>query len=258
MSKDELLKKLKSNDKQEIRDAILELEKYEESDVIKAIIDTIIENRAKQILNAGIDVLLNFKNKKDEIAKNAIKLIFTDSPKLRHAGIDLLISCGDYTIDILEEKILKNQDYNIRKYGLDVLKEIKTERSLELIEKLTNDENPNVKYSAIEFLMNFTKFRDKVIKILKNVLKNESFDNLYGATTIASTIIFGQFFDKTFIPILREKLKLVKDDLIKHWIYKILIYLKDIEIIEEAKENAKKVDMLNVIENDIELALNSK
>jgi len=258
MSKDELLKKLKSNDKQEIRDAILELEKYEESDVIKAIIDTIIENRAKQILNAGIDVLLNFKNKKDEIAKNAIKLIFTDSPKLRHAGIDLLISCGDYTIDILEEKILKNQDYNIRKYGLDVLKEIKTERSLELIEKLTNDENPNVKYSAIEFLMNFTKFRDKVIKILKNVLKNESFDNLYGATTIASTIIFGQFFDKTFIPILREKLKLVKDDLIKHWIYKILIYLKDIEIIEEAKENAKRVDMLNVIENDIELALNSK
>ena len=252
--KNELLEKLKSNDKNEVREAILQLEGYHDDEVVESIIDAVIRVKAKQVLSAAIDVLLNYQGDKEILAKNAIKLIFTDSPKLRHAGIDILIYCGDKALPYIEKELLNHEDFNIRKYGLDILKEIKTEKSIDLIKKLIEDENPNVKYSAIEYLMNFTKFKDKVVAILKDVIEKERFDSLYGATTIASTIIYGYFLDESLIPILKKKLKEVEDDLIKHWIYKILIYLGDDEIIEEAKENATKVDMEKVIEKDILLA----
>ncbi len=256
MNKEELLEKLKSNDKNEVRMAIKELENFEEEDVIKSIVNTILNSKSKIIVEAGVEALLTFKNK-EMVSKYAIDLIFSESPKIRHAGIEILSLCGDKAIKVIEEKLLNNKDFNVRKHALDILKDIKTEKALDLVVKLLNDENPNVKYSAFEFLMNFTKLKEKVIKIIFDFIKNEKFDNLYGATTVASTIIYGHYFDKRFIPILREKLKNIKDDLVKHWIYKILIYLGDKDIISEAKENAKKVDMLNVIENDIEMAKNN-
>ena len=252
--KDLLLSNLDSNDKNLIRESIEKLEHYPSSDVIKKIVDTILKHKVKSILSAGVEVLLNFKNK-NEVAKHSIKLLFSDSPKIRHAGIDILASAGDEAISYLEEKVLNHEDFNIRKYGLDILKEIKTEKALEALKKLINDENPNVKYSAIEYLSNFSKYREKVIDILKNVLEKEEFKSLYAVSTIASLIIYGNLFDNKFIFILKEKLKSIKDENIKYWIYKILIYLGDKSIIEEAKENARKIGMNEkVVEDDLKIA----
>ncbi len=253
MDKKELLEQLKSTDHDKIRDAILHLENCNDLDVVRAIVDTILHVKSKKVLTAGLETLLNCANK-EAVAKEAIALIFSKSPKIRHAGITIIVSCGEVAIEIVKEKLLCSDDFNIRKHALDILKDIKTEKSLELISSLLKDENPNVKYSAVEFLMEFTQFKDKVVEILLDFIKNEKFDSLYGATSIASTIIYGHFFDKRFIPLLRKKLENISDEHIKHWIYKILIYLGDEDIIPEAKENAKKIDMLNVIENDITIA----
>lgn len=253
MDKDILLEKLKSNDNNEVREAIEELQKFEDNNVIKEIVKTALTKKSKIVLEAAVNTLMIFNNKKT-VAQYVVDMLFSDSPKIRHGGIEVLASCGDYAVEIIEEKIISHPDFNIRKYGLDILKEVKSYKALKVLENLLNDENPNVKYSAFEFLMNFGKFREQVIDIIIDFVKNEPFDNLYGTTTIASTIIYGNYTDKKMIPVLKEKLKNINNDLIEHWIYKTLIYCGDKEIIPEAVENAKKVDMLNVIENDIQIA----
>ncbi len=253
MNKEELLNQLSSQDKKEVREAILSLEKFENEEVIKKIVETILKIKSKIILEAAQEVLINFKNKKS-LSEHCIDLIFSDSPKIRHVGINILVSCGNEAIDIIKKKLVFHDDFNMRKYALDILKEIKTEESLEVIKCLIKDNEPNVKYSAIEFLMEFTKFKEKVVEILLDFLEQEEFKTLYAVTAVASTIIYGHFFNKKFIPIIREKLKTVEDKNIKHWLHKILIYLGDEEIIPEAKENAKEIGMLNVIAEDIVMA----
>ncbi len=253
MTKEELLKKLDSSDKNEIREAILKLEKFSDEDVVKKIVDTILKVKSKKVLEAAVETLMTIENKK-VIAENVINLIFSDSPKIRHSGIEIIISCGNEALKPIREKLIFHNDFNIRKHALDILKEIKTEEALDLIKLLINDDNPNVKYSAVEFLMEYTNLKDKVVDILLEFIKHEKFESLYGVTAVASTIIYGHFFDKKFIPLIKEKLKDIDDDNIKHWLYKILIYLGDKDIIEEARENAKKVGMEKVIENDITMS----
>ncbi len=251
MMKEELLKKLNSENKEEVREAIEELANHEEPEVIKALVKTAIERKSKAILEAVKLTLMSFNKENKLICEEVIKFFDYPEPKLRQAAIDILSDKGNTCLEIIKEKLLKSPDYNMRKFGLDILANIKTKEALKEIINMLEDENPNVSMTALEYLRNFSDFKEEVMEGILKVLPK--IKDLYGLTTLASTVIYGEIKDKRLIEPLKEKLKEFSEPMEKHWIYKMLIFLGDRSILEKALENAKKAGMEYDIKKDIEI-----
>jgi HEAT repeat protein len=249
--KEELLRKLSSMNKSEVREAIESLADYEEPEVVEAIVDAMIHVRSKAVLEAAKSTLSSYRNIPEVVCGQVVKLFDIEEPKLRHAAIDIMSSYGDECVDVVRDRLLSSKDYNIRKFGLDVLSGVISEKSLDAIISALHDENPNVRFTALEYLRNFSEFKDRVVDAVLEILPQ--IDDLYGLTTLASTLIYGNFKDSRLIEPLREKLKELKEPLYKHWIYKILVFLEDKDIYEEALENARIICMEQDIKKDLEI-----
>ena len=164
---------------------------------------------------------------------------------------DILSSYGNTCLNVIERELLSHEDYNMRKFGLDVLSRINTKESLEKIISALSDENPNVKFTALEYMRNFPDMKEEVVNgIMEEIYQ---MGDLYGLTTLASTIIYGNFKDERLIKPLREKLEEIQDPMGKYWIYKILVFLGDKEIYPEALENARAIGMEMDIKKDMEI-----
>ena len=249
--KEELLKKLSSEDKSEVRDAIELLAQYEEPDVIRAIVETTVAKKSKAVLEAAKNTLMKFSKEPKTLCEEVIKLFEYPEPKLRQSAIDILADKGNVCIPTIREKLLEHEDYNMRKFALDILANIGTEEALKELSKLISDENPNVSMSALEYLRNFSNLKDKVVAILIEIIPQ--IRDLYGLTTLASTIIYGEFKDDRLVKPLLEKLKELSDPNQKHWIYKTLVFLGYKDIRDEALENARSIGMEADIQKDIEI-----
>ncbi len=247
--RDRLLSLLESEDKMEIRNAVEKVAEYDDQEVIRALVSTVIRVKSKAVLEAVRNALLEMKNK--SICNEIMRLFEFPEPKLRQLAIDVLVSKGNLCLETIKRNLLLSDDPNMRKFGLDVLSWIRTKESLELIGSMTSDENPNVKNSSIESLRNFSTFKDQVVEILINVI--DDVRDLYSITTIASTIIYGNVNDKRLIRPLKSLLGKLSDPMKRHWIYKSLLFLGEKEIIKDAMENAKKIEMETDIKKDIKI-----
>ncbi|WP_457599982.1 HEAT repeat domain-containing protein [Hydrogenivirga sp.] len=249
--KEELLEKLRSEDKNEVREAIEALEEYPEPEVVRAVLGAVVSKKSKAVLEAGKNFLMNFKGDPKVVCEEVIRLFEYPEPKLRQAAIEVLADRGDLCLNVVREKLVKHEDYNMRKFALDILSAIGSERALEELAPLLQDENPNVSMSALEYLRSFSPFKDRVVELLLQVIPRVK--DIYGLTTLASTIIYGEIKDDRLIEPLKKKLEELSDPLEKHWIYKTLVFLGDRSIHEQALENARSVGMEQDIEKDIEI-----
>ena len=249
--REELLEKLKSEDKREVREAIEALRDFQDEEVIKAIVEATIRSRSKAVLEAAKATLMSFEKAKDALCREVIRFFEYPEPKLRQTAIDILASHGNVCLSAIKEKLLNHEDYNMRKFGLDILANIGTEEALDLLAELLEDENPNVKMSALEYLRNFSSFKEKVVDHLLRVVP--TIEDMYGLTTLASTVIYGNIRDERLIKPLRELLGRFSEPTEKHWIYKMLLFLGDKDSVKEALENAKKAGLERDIQEDMKI-----
>jgi HEAT repeat protein len=249
--REELLEKLRSEDKEEVREAIESLAEYPQEEVIKAIVDTVLSRRSKAILEAARSTLMSMEENGEIICREVLRFFDVPEPKLRQAAIDILSHRGDACLKVVEEKLLRNPDYNMRKFALDILSSVRSEKALDLILSALKDENPNVSLTALEYLRNFSPMKDRVVEAIIDVLPRVK--DMYGLTTLASTVIYGNIRDPRLIGPLREKLRDVEDPFGRHWIYKVLIFLGDRESVEDALKNARSIGMEEDIRKDIEI-----
>lgn len=249
--KEQLLKKLRSEDKSEVREAIEALADYSDEEVVKEIVNVMTSVRSKAVLEAAKNTLSSFTDLSDVVCKEVVKLFNIEEPKLRHAAIDILSSYGNTCLNVVEEELLSHEDYNMRKFGLDVLSQVRTEEALTKIISAISDENPNVRFTALEYMGKFTEFKDKVIEGILKVLPH--INDLYGLTTLASTVIYCNFKDNRLVQPIKDKLAEIDDPMGKHWLYKTLIFLGDEELYTEALDNAKSIGMEMDIKKDMEI-----
>lgn len=249
--REDLLSKLESGDKEEVREAIESLAEFPDEEVVKAIVKAVLSKKSKAVLEAARVTLMAMECPGEVICREVVRFFEHPEPKLRQAAVDILSHRGEECIKVIREKLLSNEDYNMRKFALDILANIRSEKALDLIVSCLRDENPNVSLTALEYLRNFEQFREKVVKAILDIIP--SVEHMYGLTTLASTIIYGNIKDKRLIGPLREKLKTLKDPLEKHWIYKTLLFLGDKESVREAVENAKAVNLEEDIRKDLEI-----
>ncbi len=251
--KEELIRKLSSEDRAEVRDAIEALANYEDPEVIRAVVDAVLSRRSRAVLEAAKETLMSFTKERETVCREVLRLLETPEPKLRQSAVDILSSAGETCLPLVEEKLLNHPDYNMRKFALDILARIKTGKALELTARLLEDENPNVSMTALEYLQNFAHLRDRVVPLILRVIPR--IRDLYGLTTLASTVIYGNLKDQRLLEPLRRKLSELKDPLERYWIYKILIFLGDRSVIEEAVKNARSAGVEEDVRKDIEIFL---
>ncbi len=249
--REHLIEKLNSEDKAEVREAIEALKEFQEPEVVKAIVEAVINRRSKAVLEAAKEALISFTNVKECVCKEVLKLFNYPEPKLRQAAIEIISSHGDICLPIVKDKLINSKDYNMRKFALDILANIKTEKALRELAPLLRDENSNVRMSALEYLRNFSPYKEQIADLILDVLPE--IKDMYGLTTLASTIVYGNIKDSRLVEPLKEKLKHTEDPLSRYWIYKILIFLGDSSIISEAIENARKIGMEQDVEKDIKI-----
>ncbi len=107
---------------------------------------------------------------KDERTANLVGvLLYSEDAFIRNIAIEMLVSMGEKALPTLEEK-LADQDRNIRKSVLDILKHIKGRTSCEIALKALDDEDENVVVAALEVMevQQYKQVQDKLIEILKN------------------------------------------------------------------------------------------
>ncbi len=248
---EEVLRKLKSENKNEVRDAILSLTGEVDPNTVSAVIEAVINSKSKAVLEAGKSFLLSYKGNPEILCNEIIKLFNYPEPKLRQTAIDILSSQGETCIEVIEKNLVENKDYNMRKFALDILANIRTKKALSIVEKLIDDENQNVRMSALEYLRNFSEFKSEVINIILRIIPKLT--DTYELTTLSSTIIYGELKDKRLTQPIREKLRNTKDPMNKYWLYKILIFLGEKDIHEEAIRNGELIGMREDVEKDIRI-----
>ncbi len=249
MNREALLKALESNNKEEVREAIEALAKFDSPEVIRAMVEVAKRVRSKSILEAVRCSLLSMKS--EGLCKEVLKLFEESEPKLFQLAVDVLTKAGNRCLGDIEERLLSSPDPNMRKFALDILAGIETEEALELIGSMIEDEDPNVRNTAVEYLRNFSGFKEKVADMLIKAM--DSAKDLYSITTLASTIIYGNVQDDRLIEPLRKLANTIEDPMMKHWIYKSLLFLRDSSAVKPALENAIKIGAQPDIEKDIRI-----
>jgi len=105
--------------------------------------------------------------------------------------------------------------------------------------------------TALEYLANFSAFKEDIVPLVLKLIPR--LDDLYALTTLASTVIYGNLKDSRLVAPLRAKLKEVDDPFGRNWIYKMLIFLGDRTVVEEALQNARRIGMEEDLKKDIEI-----
>ncbi|HDD35499.1 MAG TPA: HEAT repeat domain-containing protein [Candidatus Desulfofervidus auxilii] len=242
--KEELLKQLIIGEKQERKLAAEELANYPEEQVIEALVSCLASEPLKSIKITCAESLKTINQ--PLVAKKIVNLLNHRDERVRLLAQEVLIFLKDKAIPYLSP-LLKNSDYNIRKYALDVLAAIKSPKALSLILPLTSDPEPNVRYTAVEYLALFPKKNPEVSKTLKQILSTAN--EPYGLATLVQVIKIRK--EKSLIPLLKQRLRQIDDNFIKFWLYKALLYLKEKGIFVEALNNALEIKAHEDILKDI-------
>ncbi|MBD3795770.1 MAG: HEAT repeat domain-containing protein, partial [Epsilonproteobacteria bacterium] len=188
MTKEEALDILKNGEKSEIRDAMEVLQAYPCEDVVSEIVNSVMKFKTKAIIEMTKETLMGFKSIDSVVVSECLRCFESDEPKVRAMAIEVIASFWNDSVDYLDI-LVKNSDYNMRKYGIDVLASVLTRKSLENLILLLDDKNPNVKYSAIEALAYFENYRDRILEIFEDQLEKVNTSDMYGVASIVQAIM---------------------------------------------------------------------
>lgn len=145
---------------------IYELRNFDESQVL----DLVVRLR-KEKLRYNQEIIANKISlfKSETTAELVFPLLRSEDACLRNTAIEILSSIGNASINLCEQNFCdKNKD--IRKFILDILRNIKSKQSSALVVKFLNDKDENVLQTAIEIIGLKTYFSafDKLIEILNS------------------------------------------------------------------------------------------
>lgn len=251
MEKDKALDLLYNGENaSDTRYALEELAIFPEDDVVTAIVDTVLKTKLKSVAEAAKVTLMEFSKLKRSVIEGALRMIYSENAMVRHVGIELLAHYENDSLSAIAQ-LMVDKDHNIRKYGLDIISLIKTKESLELNSTLLDDENPNVKYTAVENIQYFTDHLDKVESLLNKVLESIDPNDIYGLSAIYATLEKTKVKSENILKTAREKVKDASLPFSKHYFYRIMLLQGDMHSLNIAKENAKEINL----EKDIEKSL---
>lgn len=166
---------------------------------------------------SNIDYLINeLKNEKDkytqEIIANRIgqfkteytislvvKMLEIDDTRIRNTAIEILQDMGEVCINAIS-KMIYHKDKNIRKFILDILKEIKTKKSSLVALSALDDKDDNIVQTAVE-IINYHRYIPAIPKLL-DILK--ATNNIWIIIAIINT--FATLGEKTAAYHIEEKL----------------------------------------------------
>ena len=244
-SKEKLFKVIEEGEDFEVLEAIEALAKMGGEDVVEKLVDLVEKGRGG-IREAAIDALSSMEDKA-LVARKAVSLLKSGKVSVRVKAIELLSNLGRDAIGALVP-LLRSDDPNVRKYAVDALGGMKIEEAVPLLLEATYDKDPNVRFTAVEHLMEFGG-RMGVRKRISELLMEAQ--DLYGLTAV--TFAMRSIGDRCFVKPLKERLKREKVPFIKHLLYKTLISLGE-DVYREAIENAEKIDAVDDILKEIVLS----
>ncbi len=241
--KEELLRRLFEGNREERKIAAEDLAEYGDEDTIRALFKAMAIDKNRGVKEACAESLKQIGG--ELVIREAVNLLNGPDPLARALCQEILASSGEKAIPFLMS-LLKSPDYNDRKYALDVLALIGGKKAMDLILKMAGDPDPNVKYTAVEYLSSMPS-DPRITGVLKELL--EGAEDEYGISTICQVVRSRK--EKELFPILLKKVRAVEDPFIKHWLYKAIVILNGEEHIKEALENALQIGAVEDILKDV-------
>lgn len=136
--------------------------------------------------------------KTEYTASLVVKMLEIADTRIRNTAIEILQDMGEICINSIS-KMIYHEDKNVRKFILDILKEIKTEKSSLLVLPALNDKDDNIVQTAVE-IINYHKYIPAIPKLL-DILK--ATNNIWIIIAIINT--FATLGEKTAAYHIEEK-----------------------------------------------------
>ena len=116
---------------------------------IKILVDRLEIEESRFVREVIVNCLKGLKER--EIVKRIIPLLSSEDAFIRNSSIEILSLQGEIAMEFMR-KLLGNPDKDIRKFALDILFQLKTLHTAELIAEGLNDPDINNQITAVEYL----------------------------------------------------------------------------------------------------------
>lgn len=116
---------------------------------IKALVDRLGLEESRFVREVIVNCLKSFKGR--EIVEKIIPLLSSEDAFIRNSGIEILSLQGEIATEFMR-KLLGDPDKDIRKFALDILFQLKTLHTTELLAEGLNDPDINNQITAVEYL----------------------------------------------------------------------------------------------------------
>lgn len=132
---------------------------------IEILIDRLELEESRFVREVIVNCLKGLKGR--EIVEKLIPLLSREDAFIRNAGIEILSLQGEIAIEFMR-KLLGDPDKDIRKFTLDILFQLKSLNTAELIAEALNDPDINNLITAVEYLgqMEDTNYTPRVNELL--------------------------------------------------------------------------------------------
>lgn len=144
-----ILKQLKSDDQWERRDAVEELGRSGQDDVVPYLISALSDDNSG-VQQASVDALIGLGS--PEVVSAVTPLLRNgESAPLRNMAVEVLGQVGSRDLDAISH-LLIDDDVDIRRFAADIIGAINDKRGVPPLISALKDENPNVRSSAANSL----------------------------------------------------------------------------------------------------------
>ncbi len=194
-------RQLNSIDVEARREAVMMLVRKEDEPESQQKIKLLLkgmQDSSWRVRKTAVDILLG-QYSLESYVDGLIKLLYLeDNAGARNTGIESLTRLGKRVTDYLIDAF-NTTNHDVRKFVIDIIGEIKDEKSVPLLVDALKDEDENVRASAVEHLgtMQEASAVDVLIEIIKG-------DDLWTAYPAADAL--GTIGDKRSIPVLVDAL----------------------------------------------------
>lgn len=149
MNQETFLKQFKSDDPSERREAVEGLKESPENVSIPYLVAALMDENPG-VQQAAIDMLVDLDS--PDAVTSVIPLLRDElSAPLRNMAVEVLSKTGGRDVESIS-RLLKEENYDIRRFAADILGEIKDKLGVPALLDALKDENPNVRSSAANSL----------------------------------------------------------------------------------------------------------
>lgn len=149
---------------------LIEIDFYELQEMNESTIEYLINELKNEKDKYTQEIIANRIGQfKSEYTANLVgKMLEIEDTRIRNTAIEILQDMGEICINTISKMIYHN-DKNVRKFILDIIKEIKTEKSSLIALAALNDKDDNIVQTAVE-IVNYHRYIPAIPKLL-DILK---------------------------------------------------------------------------------------